>query len=101
MRTRESWSARSTIKTKVLGTEEHPDVAVVLHEIGGVLHAQGDLAGARTSLERSLAISVKVLGTEEHHHVAASLHELGRVLQAQGDAVGARKALERFSSHPG
>ncbi|WP_437738072.1 tetratricopeptide repeat protein [Sorangium sp. So ce1335] len=77
------------------GTEEHPSVAASLHALGGVLMAQGDLAGARKALERSLAIDAKVHGTEEHPSVAASLHELGGVLRAQGDLAGARKALER------
>ncbi|WP_437339154.1 tetratricopeptide repeat protein [Sorangium sp. So ce394] len=77
------------------GTEEHPEVATSLNELGGVLRAQGDFAGARKALERSLAIQAKVHGTEEHPSVAASLHELGGVLRAQGDLAGARKALER------
>ena len=80
---------------RALGTEEHLDVAAALHALGGVLQAQGDLAGARKALERSLAISAAVLGTEEHLDVAASLYALGGVLQAQGDLAGARNALER------
>jgi tetratricopeptide (TPR) repeat protein len=75
--------------------EEHPDVAASLHELAGVLQAQGDLAGAREHLERSLRIHAKVFGTEEHPSVAASLHSLAGVLQAQGDLAGAREHLER------
>ena len=78
-----------------LGTEEHPDVHEALHVLGNVLHAQGDLTGARTALERALAIEAGVYGTEDHHSVAASLRALGDVLQAQGDLTGARTALER------
>ncbi|KYF73026.1 hypothetical protein BE17_36145, partial [Sorangium cellulosum] len=77
------------------GTEEHPDVAASLHALGNVLRAQGDFAGARKALERSLAIKAKVHGTEDHPDVGASLHALGGVLRAQGDLAGARKALER------
>ena len=77
------------------GTEEHPDVAASLHELAGVLKAQGDLQGARERLERSLEIKARVHGTEEHPDVAASLHELAGVLQAQGDLQGARERLER------
>ncbi|WP_437563968.1 tetratricopeptide repeat protein [Sorangium sp. So ce542] len=77
------------------GTEEHRDVAVSLHALGGALMARGDLAGARRAMERSMAIKAKVHGTEEHRDVAASLHGLGVVLIAQGDLVGARQALER------
>ncbi|WP_437942307.1 tetratricopeptide repeat protein [Sorangium sp. So ce341] len=77
------------------GTEEHPSVAASLHALGSVLRAQGDLAGARKALERSLVIEAKVHGTEEHPSVAVSLHALGGVLMAQGDLARARKALER------
>ena len=38
------------------GTDEHPNVATSLHELAGVLKAQGDLNGARSRLERSLQI---------------------------------------------
>jgi hypothetical protein len=55
----------------VHGTEEHPNVAISLHALGGVLRVQGDLAGARKALEHSLAIKTKLLGTEKHSEVAA------------------------------
>jgi tetratricopeptide (TPR) repeat protein len=83
------------IEQKVLGTEDHPDVAASLHALAGVLLAQGELASARTRLERAIAIEQKVHGTEDHPDVAASLHELARVLLAQGDLTGARAHLER------
>jgi tetratricopeptide (TPR) repeat protein len=77
----------------------HPDgsvrLGVYLHELAGVLRAQGELAGARARLERSLDIEQKVHGTEDHPDVAASLHELAGVLLAQGDLAGARARLER------
>src|SRR5678815_4278409 len=74
---------------------DHPSVAASLHELAGVLKAQGDLAGAREHLERSLRTQAKGLGTGDHPSVAASLHELAGVLQAQGDLAGARERLER------
>ena len=77
------------------GTEEHPDVAAALHNLGRVLHARGDLDGARNAFERALTISAKVLGTEEHPDVAAALQSFGVVLMAQGDLLGARNALQR------
>jgi tetratricopeptide (TPR) repeat protein len=80
---------------RALGTDEHLHVAASLHALGGVLHAQGDIAGARAALERSLAILMNVHVTDEHPNIAASLHELGGVLHAQGDLAGARSALER------
>ena len=75
--------------------EESTDVATSLHSLAGVLQAQGDLAGAREKLERSLHIKAAVFGTEQHPDVAASLHALAGVLQAQGDLAGAREKLER------
>ncbi|WP_164012637.1 tetratricopeptide repeat protein [Pyxidicoccus trucidator] len=75
--------------------EEHPDVAASLHALAGVLKAQGDLAGARERLERTLRILARLYGTEEHPDVAASLHALAVVLQVQGDLAGARERLER------
>ena len=77
------------------GNVKPEEETVFLHSFAGVLHAQGDLAGARQRLERSLEIEAKVHGTEEHPSVAASLHELARVLHAQGDLAGARQRLER------
>ena len=44
------------IKAKVHGTDEHPSVAASLHELAGVLKAQGDLSGAKSRLERALEI---------------------------------------------
>lgn len=66
-----------------------------LHELARVFQSQGDLAGARDLLERSLRIKAKVYGSEDHPNVATSLHALARVLQAQGDLAGARDHLER------
>ena len=70
-------------------------MAASLHELAGVLRAQGDLPGARANLERVLEIHATVFGTEEHPDVATSLHELAGVLHAQGDLPGARANLER------
>jgi tetratricopeptide (TPR) repeat protein len=80
---------------RAAGTEEHPEVVVSLRVLGSVLEAQGDLAGARKALERSLALLARVHGTEEHPDVFASLFTLGRVLWQQSDFVGARKVFER------
>jgi tetratricopeptide (TPR) repeat protein len=69
--------------------------SALLHELGRMLRAQGDLPGARATLERTLEINATVFGTEEHPSVATSLHELAGVLHAQGDLPGARATLER------
>ncbi|MCC6552280.1 MAG: tetratricopeptide repeat protein, partial [Polyangiaceae bacterium] len=80
---------RSVALESKLKGEEHPDVAASLHELAGVLTAQGDLAGARERLERSLRIKATVFGTEEHPDVAASLHSLAGVLQGDLDHCAA------------
>jgi hypothetical protein len=68
----------------VHGTEEHPNVADSLRDLGVVLRKQGRYAEAATHYERSLAIYIKVHGTEEHPSVALSLSHLGTMLYAQG-----------------
>jgi Tfp pilus assembly protein PilF len=78
---------------RVLGTE-HPSTATSLNNVGAVLRAQGDYAGARDYYERALAIRERVLGAE-HPDTATSLNNLGYVLQDQGDYAGARGYLER------
>ena len=63
-------------------------------ELGQVLQALGDLAGAREQLERALQISEAALGPD-HPHVGTWRNNLGRVLQDLGDLAGAREQLER------
>jgi len=95
------YSAAAHYLAGLVESEEHlhPDgsarLGAHLHALAGVLHAQGDLAGARVCFERSLTIWHEVHGTEYHPDVAASFHELARVLLAQGDLAGARTRLER------
>ncbi|HAA26654.1 MAG TPA: kinesin, partial [Cyanobacteria bacterium UBA8553] len=50
-----------TIREKVLGPE-HPDVATILNNLGGLYREQGNFSKAEPLLQRSLAISEKVLG---------------------------------------
>ena len=73
---------------------EHPDTARSLNNLGLVLWAQGDFAGARPLYERALAIKEKAL-RPEHSDTATSLNNLARLLQAQGDLVAARPLHER------
>lgn len=83
------------IKRRVLGTEEHHNIAVSLHTMARVLLAQHDLLGARDRLECALKIFRRVLETDEHDNVAACLHELANVHWAYGDLRAARACLER------
>ncbi len=85
--------ARPGHRERVLGPE-HPDTAASLNNLGYLLQAQGDLAGARPYYERALAIRERVLGPE-HPDTAGSLNNLGYLLQAQGDLAGARPYYER------
>jgi tetratricopeptide (TPR) repeat protein len=62
--------------------------------LGRLLHAQGDLAGAQTHLERALVIFETAVGPD-HPWVGGTLHSLGRVLRDQGDVAGGDACLER------
>ncbi len=81
------------ISEKVWGPN-HPDTAMSLNNIGGLLQSQADLARARPYYEKALAINEKVLGAD-HPTTAGSLNNLGGLLQAQGDLAGARPYYER------
>jgi tetratricopeptide (TPR) repeat protein len=83
------------IRLKVHGTEEHPEVARFLGNMGGLLQEQGRYSEAVTHYERSLAIYIKVQGTEEHPDVADSLMNIGNVLQDQGRFAEAATHYER------
>jgi len=81
------------ITEKVLGPD-HPTTASSLNNLGLLLRAQGDLAGARLYYERALAIREKVLGPD-HPDIAGSLNNLGALLRSQGDLADARPYFER------
>ena len=81
------------IGEKVFGPD-HLNTAKSLNNLGGLLQAQGNLAGARPYYERALVIREKALGTD-HPDTARSLDDLGGLLQAQGDLAGARPYYER------
>ena len=68
--------------------------AADINNLGAVLQATGDLAGARAAFERALAIDEKTFGPD-HPNVAIRVNNLGRVLHDTGDLPGARAAFER------
>jgi Flp pilus assembly protein TadD len=72
----------------VLGPE-HLDTAASLSNLGTLLLDQGDLAGARLLLERSLAIREKV-SDRELPDTAMFLNNLAILRKTQGDLAGAR-----------
>ncbi len=73
---------------------DHPQVASGVNNLGSVLQALGDLAGARAAFERALRIDERAYGPD-HPDVATDVNNLGGVLQALGDLAGARAAYER------
>src|SRR5262245_52388225 len=84
------------IRKNVLG-ENHPDTAQSLTNLGGLLKAQGDYAGAQAYLEQALAIFQKVRGAR-HPDTATSLNNLGALLKTQGDYAGAQAYFEQALS---
>ncbi|WP_338695366.1 tetratricopeptide repeat protein [Bradyrhizobium sp. 26S5] len=82
-----------SIREKRLG-RDHPDTAGSLNNLGALLLARGDLAGARSYYERALAIREKAVGLD-HSDTATSLNNLGYLLRRQGDLAGARSCYER------
>jgi tetratricopeptide (TPR) repeat protein len=81
------------IREKVLGPE-HPDTALSLNNLGGLLDAMGDQKGAKPYYERALAIREKVLGPDPPD-TAGSFNNMGGLLQAMGDLKGAKPYWER------
>lgn len=59
-----------------------------------VLHALGDLVGAKAAYERALKIDEAAFGPD-HHQVAIRVSSLGIVLHDLGDFAGAKAAFER------
>jgi tetratricopeptide (TPR) repeat protein len=70
------------------------DLAQALTLLGLVLHDQGNLGGARETLERALRIDEGMYGAD-NPRVATDLSNLARVRKAQGHLAQARAGLER------
>jgi tetratricopeptide (TPR) repeat protein len=70
------------------------EVAWRRDELGRVLQALGDLAGAKAQYERALAVGEGALGPD-HPGVATWHTNVGLVLRDLGDLEGARMQLER------
>jgi Tetratricopeptide repeat len=58
-----------------------------------VLHAQGDLSGARAKLERALEIDARVYGSRDLYSTAISEMNLGFIILEQGDTSRAIELL--------
>ena len=94
------WAAARALYEQALRRTEaergpdHPDIAAILHELGGVLKAQGALGEAQQVWERCLAMREAALGPE-HSDVAKTLNNLAALLFARGDLVAAEGMFER------
>lgn len=75
---------------------EHPDTANSLHNLAGLLHAQGDYDAALPLAERALAIFAKVLGAE-HPNTKTCADGAAKVLDALGRADEAAALRARFN----
>jgi CHAT domain-containing protein/tetratricopeptide (TPR) repeat protein len=74
--------------------EDEPETAGSLGNLGLVLQATGDLAGARPYLERALAVLCRVFGQNDPD-TAGAMNNLGMLLKDGGDLAGARQYLEQ------
>jgi Tfp pilus assembly protein PilF len=70
------------------------EVATCYSNLAAIQKDQGDLPGARASMERAIAIAEKHLGPD-HPNLAAMRSNLATILQDQGDLPGARASMER------
>ena len=82
-----------SIDEKVFGPD-HPNVAIDVNNLGGVLQALGELQEARKCFERALKIDEKVYGPD-HPKVAIRVNNLGGVLRDQGKLQEAKNYSER------
>ena len=81
------------IQERALG-REHPDTATTLNNLGNLLIALDDQAGARPLLERALAVRENVFGPDDRR-TATTLNNLADLHMSQGDLAGARLLYER------
>jgi len=89
----EHYAEAVRIREAILG-EDHPSVALNLHNLGEAQRLRGDFEGARATLARSLEIKREHLG-EDHPSVTMTMTGLGRVLLALEIDATALELLER------
>jgi tetratricopeptide (TPR) repeat protein len=73
---------------------DHPQVAAIVNNLGGVLRALGDLKGAKELFARALKIDEEAYGPD-HPEVATDVNNLGGILRDLGDLKGAKEHYER------
>jgi tetratricopeptide (TPR) repeat protein len=94
---RDRLEARAAASTSVylrrLGPA-HPDVGMVLHNIGGLAHARGRPADGEPAARRAVCIRAAALG-DEHPATAADRAALATILAETGHHDEAVKLLEQ------
>ncbi len=75
-------------------SKESPELPAALEAEGEVAAARGDLARARASFERSLALNEKISGPD-HPELAGTLVDLAEVSRREGDAAAAAELCRR------
>ena len=58
------------------GDRDHPNIAVMVNQLGVLSRQAGDLALAKQHLEESLRMEGSLHGNRDHSDIAATLHEL-------------------------
>jgi len=74
---------------------DHPNVATSLNNLGVLLYAKGDHAGAEQLYRRALEIREKTLGPD-HPLTEGSLNKLAYALERKGDYVGAAQSYRQL-----
>ena len=93
-RAEDSYLRALAIREKALGAE-HPDVSLVLNNLGYLYYYDlHDYDRAESLYERSIAIKEKAFGTE-HPQVAATLINIGLIEWKKKDYARAKAAFER------
>jgi len=84
------------IDEKIYGAD-HPEVAVDLNNLAGVLRLLGDLEGAKKGFERAIVIEERS-SEPDQLKIAVRANNLGTVLRVLGDLEGAKENFERALS---
>ncbi len=90
----EVYGRRSVAAAEEWAEPTAPGIAPTVHDLGRVLQAKGDAAGAWQAFARALAIREKAYGGE-HPAVATSLHAMARLRLAQGAGAEAEALARR------
>lgn len=75
--------AQVEVARRLHGTDDHPDLAQSLNNLGFVLTIQGRLSEAEPFFREALAMHRRLF-TDDHAHLANSLNNVGNLLHNQG-----------------